>query len=140
MGCETALFLDKLGKNVTIVERLRELASDQTMVPRENLLRKLSETDVSVVTSARIVEIIKDGVIIERRGDRETISGMDTIVIALGVKSVNELAASIKNLVSEVHVIGDAEKPGKALDAIVSGARVGRQNLRLVQRIWRKEV
>jgi hypothetical protein len=76
---------------------------------------------------ARIVETITDGVIIERRGNRETISGMDTIVVALGVESVNELAASTKNLVSEVYVIGDAEKPGKALDAIVSGPRVGRQ-------------
>jgi len=127
VGCETALFLDELGKNVTIVEQLGELASDQIMVPRETLLRKLSETDISVVTSARIVEIIKDGAIIEQRGNRETISGMDTIVIALGVESVNELAALIKNLVSEVYVIGDAEKPGKALEAIVSGARIGRQ-------------
>ena len=127
VGCETALFLDELGKNVTIVEQLGELASDQIMVPRETLLRKLSETDVSVVTSSRIVEIITDGVIIEQRGNQEKISGIDTIVLALGVESVNELAASIKNLISEVYVIGDAEKPGKALDAILAGARIGRQ-------------
>jgi NADPH-dependent 2,4-dienoyl-CoA reductase/sulfur reductase-like enzyme len=127
VGCETALFLDALGKNVTIVEMLPEPAADLITVPREALNRKLSESSVTVLTSATIVEFTGDGVIVERNGGRETIDSMDTIVLAMGTVSVNELAVEVKDIVSEIHVIGDAERPVKAMDAIAAGARVGRQ-------------
>jgi 2,4-dienoyl-CoA reductase-like NADH-dependent reductase (Old Yellow Enzyme family)/thioredoxin reductase len=127
VGCETALFLDALGKNVTIVEMLPEAAADLITVPREALNRKLSETHVTVLTSATIVEFTSDGVVVERNGRRENLGGMDTIVLAMGTVSVNELAGEVKASVPEIHVIGDAERPLKAMDAIAAGARIGRQ-------------
>jgi hypothetical protein len=45
----------------------------------------------------------------------------------MGTVSVNELAGEVKDRVSEIHVIGDAERPLKAMDAIAAGARIGRQ-------------
>ena len=127
VGCETALFLFEQGKDVTIVEMLPELAGDLVMVPREALIRRLSEARVNVATSAKIVEFTKGGVVVERRGQREAIEGMDAIVLAMGVVSVNELAGSVGEKIPEVHVIGDAKQPGKALEAIAAGAMVGRQ-------------
>jgi len=127
VGCETALFLFEQGKDVTIVEMLPELAGDLVMVPREALMRRLSETRVNVVTSAKIVEFTKGGVVVERRGQREPIESMDAIVLAMGVVSVNELADLVGEKIAEVHVIGDAKQPGKALEAIAAGAMVGRQ-------------
>lgn len=127
VGCETALFLFELGKEVTIVEMLPELAGDLVMVPREALMRRLGETSVTVVVSAKIVEFTKDGLIVERRGQREAIEGMDTIVIAMGVVAVNDLAVSVEEKIGEIHVIGDAKQPGKALEAIAAGAMIGRQ-------------
>jgi pyruvate/2-oxoglutarate dehydrogenase complex dihydrolipoamide dehydrogenase (E3) component len=127
VGCETALFLDELGKNVTIVEMLPELAADLIPVPREALNRKLSESRVTALTSATIVEFTGDGVIVERNGRRENLGSMDTIVLAMGTVSVNELSGEVKASVPEIHVIGDAERPLKAMDAIAAGARVGRQ-------------
>lgn len=127
VGCETALFLDALGKNVTIVEMLPEVAADLITVPREALNRKLSETHVTVLTSATIVEFTSDGVIVERNGHRENLGGMDTIILAMGTVSVNELVNEVKDVVPEIHMIGDAERPSKAMDAIAAGARVGRQ-------------
>jgi 2,4-dienoyl-CoA reductase-like NADH-dependent reductase (Old Yellow Enzyme family)/thioredoxin reductase len=127
VGCETALFLFELGKDVTIVEMLPELAGDLVMVPREALLRRLGKARINVLTSAKIVEFTKGGVIVERGGQREAVEGVDTIVLAMGVVSVNELAGSVGKAIPEVHVIGDARQPGKALEAIASGAMVGRQ-------------
>jgi len=126
VGCETADFLSFYGKDVTIVEMLPELASDMAMGPRDLLLERLRQGQVVALTSATIVEIIADGVVVEHEGHRDTIGGMDTIVLALGVTSVNELADAIRDKVPEVHVIGDAKTPGKALDAIAAGAEVGR--------------
>jgi len=82
---------------------------------------------VNAVTSATIVEFTGDGVIVERNGRRDNLGGMDTIVLAMGTVSVNELANEVKDRVPKIHVIGDAERPLKAMDAIAAGARIGRQ-------------
>ncbi|MBW1901087.1 MAG: FAD-dependent oxidoreductase, partial [Deltaproteobacteria bacterium] len=127
IGCETALFLDALGKDVFVVEMTAELAGDQVIVPREALLRKLDQTRVEYVTSATITEFTEDGVIVEREANREIFIGMDTVVLAMGIAPVNDLARAIRDSESEIHVIGDAEAPCNAMDAIAAGARIGRR-------------
>ncbi len=127
VGCEIAEFLHEYGKIVTIVEMLPRLASDEAMGPRTLLLDRLNHSKVAYFTSARVIEITGNGVIVERDGNRDSIGGVDTIVLALGVTSLNELADDVKAIVPEVHVIGDANNPGKALDAIHAGALLGRQ-------------
>ena len=126
VGCETADLLASYGRDVTIVEMLPELASDVAPGPKYFLLQRLDEQKVKVVTSAIIQRITSDGVVINRDGKEETIGGMDSIVLAMGAVSVNQLARDIEGKVGQVHVIGDAETPGKATEAIAAGAHVGR--------------
>jgi NADPH-dependent 2,4-dienoyl-CoA reductase/sulfur reductase-like enzyme len=127
VGCETAEFLYKYRKQVTIVEMKPELASDVTTVPRDALMHSLNQTDIKALTSVTIKEITEDGMIAECEGCTDTLDDMDTIVLAIGVVAVNNLADEIKGGVEEIHVIGDAKKVSNALDAIADGARVGRQ-------------
>ena len=49
------------------------------------------------------------------------------MVLAVGIKPVNQLAAEAKGKVAEIYVIGDAADQRKALDAIAEGAAAGRQ-------------
>jgi NADPH-dependent 2,4-dienoyl-CoA reductase/sulfur reductase-like enzyme len=126
VGCETAEFLEQFGRQVTIVEAQAELAPDTTLVPRDVLLHGLSQTRVKTLTSTRIVEITSEGVVLEQGGRCETLA-VDTIVLALGVTSVNELADGIKDKVPAVHVIGDASRPSSALEAIAAGAEIARR-------------
>jgi hypothetical protein len=56
---------------------------------------------------------------------KAAISGGDSPVLALGTRSANELAEQIKGKMIEVHTIGDAKEPRKALDAIEQGTMVG---------------
>ena len=63
--------------------------------------------------------IVKDGEELE-------IHGIDSIILATGAKSVNYLNDMIKGKVAEVHVIGDAKEPRKALEAIAEGADIAR--------------
>jgi len=127
VGCETALFLDALGKDVTIVEMTADLACDQTIVPREALLRKLDQTKIRLFTSAKVVAFIDDGAILERDGNQEALGGVDTVIHAMGVLSANGLTDTIQNKVPEIHVIGDAERPSNAMDAIAAGTKIGRR-------------
>ncbi len=127
VGCETALFLDALGKDVTIVEMMAELACDQIIVAREALLRKLDQTKIKQITSATIEKFTEDGAVLARDGNEEPLGGMDTVILAMGVVPLLGLTDAIQDKVPEIHLIGDAEKPSNAIDAIAAGARVGRQ-------------
>ena len=109
------------------MEMLPELASDAVMGRKLLLTQRLAELGVNLITSATIKEITADGVIITRNGKEEVIGGMETIVLAMGVAPVRNLAEEIKDKVSELYVIGDAENPATALEAFAAGAEVGRK-------------
>ena len=127
VGCETAKFLERYRKQVTIVEMRPEPAFDVIKVPREALMHSLKKTQIKILTSRTIKEIIGNGVVVEHEGEKETLEGMDTIVLAMGVVSISSLADEIKDMVSEIHLIGDAGNLGNALNAIAAGVKIGRQ-------------
>ena len=90
----------------------------------------LREKGVEILTSTRVKEILPDGVrvvntvkeilpdwtTVTKDGDEErAIGGIGKIILAMGVQSVDDLSGSIGGSVAEVHVIGDAKEPRKAL-------------------------
>jgi NAD(H)-dependent 7beta-hydroxy-3-oxo-delta4-cholenoic acid oxidoreductase len=134
VGCETADFLASSGDNpivgrvaVTIVTSKKEIGMDMVPEIRTLLMQRLHEKGVTVMGSSKVKEIIDDGVVIDREGKEETLHGMDSIILARGVKSVDALSDAIKNKVPEVYVIGDAKEPREALEAIAEGNKVGRE-------------
>ncbi len=118
VGCETADLLLHQSKQVTIVEMLDELAQDAESTQRFFLLKRLKASGANIRTGTRILEVLRDGVRAESGGQPVEIVGFDTVVAAFGVAPENALASKIEGLVSEVHVIGDAKEPRKAVDAI----------------------
>jgi len=133
VGCETADFLAERGdfsfvqrREVTIIEMLPAIALDMYAATRYFLMGRLHADDVKMITSAKVKEILDDGVVFTRNGVEETLRGMDTIVLALGAKPADELSHKIRDKVAELYVIGDAKQPRKALQAIAEGAEVAR--------------
>lgn len=118
VGCETADLLLHQNKRVTIVEMLDELAKDAESTQRFFLLTRLKTLGADIRTGTRIVEVLNDGVRAESGGQPVVLRGFDTIVAAFGVVPENSLASKIEGMVSEVHVIGDAKDPRKAVDAL----------------------
>jgi NAD(H)-dependent 7beta-hydroxy-3-oxo-delta4-cholenoic acid oxidoreductase len=134
VGCETADLLAQTTDNmevaathVTILEMQDTLALDGSSQARHLLMGRLREKEVEIMLGAEVLEILDDGVRYKRNGREETLHGMEYIILAVGVKSVDNLSAAIKDTVSEVHVIGDARRPARALQATASAARVGRK-------------
>ena len=133
VGCETADLLADPGYNqvtgrtsVTILEMLRDIALDMMPEPRYLLLERLRAKEVKVITSAKVKEILDDGVVFDKEGEETTINSKGIVVLAMGATPVNDLAERIKGKVAEVYVVGDAKKPRKALEAIGEGAGVAR--------------
>ncbi len=135
VGLEVAEFLADhgdhpyLGPNhVTVVEMLDNVGMDLPLDMRALLMKRLREHGVRILTSTKVKEIVEDGVVVsDQAGNRETLDKMDHIILALGAKSVDVLSETIRDKVSEVHVIGDAGQPRKALEAIAEGSEAGRR-------------
>jgi NADPH-dependent 2,4-dienoyl-CoA reductase/sulfur reductase-like enzyme len=125
VGSETADHLANHGKEVTILEQLPEIAKDEQDSVRYFLLKDLKENNVAIYTNTPVKEIVDDGVIVDRNGKEEKISPTDTIVLAVGVKPVNELVNKLEGKVNKLITVGDALEVRKALEAIEEGYKAG---------------
>jgi len=127
VGCEAALFLAGEGKEITIVELLPEIAIEVEMISRAVLFEKLTERSVKWLTNMKIEEITDEGIIaLDKEQKKRTIEA-DTVVLALGLKSNNELYKALEGKVPELYAIGDCVKPRKIIDAIREGFFIGRE-------------
>ena len=127
VGCETALWLAKQGKKVTIVEILPNLMIAGLPVPHANrimLLDLLALNKVEVVTNTSIQKITDEGVVvIDKKFKSEEIKG-DTVALALGLKSEDQLYDSLRGKVTQLYAIGDCKEPRRVLEAIWDGYSV----------------
>jgi len=134
VGCEVADYLATKGDNpivgrvaVTVVTSKKEVGLDMVSEIRTLLMQRLWEKGVTFSYSSIVKEILDDGVLIEKDGNEEILSGIDMIILARGVKSVDNLSETIKDYVTEVYVIGDAKEPREALEAIAEGSQIARE-------------
>ncbi len=120
IGCETAEYLISNNKDVTIVESLSKIAEDIGASTRWSTVMRLKKWGIPLLTSSKVIEIINEGVIIEKDYNKETIKA-DTVIIAVGIKPNDELTYSLKKKIPNLHVLGDCKKPGRILEAIRDG-------------------
>lgn len=126
VGVETAHFLAQMLRNVTVLEKLPEIAADEPLGPRIKLLKNLKMRNVSLRPEMTVSEITPDSVIATNsRGETEVFPA-DTVVIATGSRSYNPLQQPLEAAGFTVKVIGDALRPGKVMDATTQGYDIGR--------------
>ena len=115
VGCETADFLGERGFEVAVVEGREDIAMDIISEHKIYLLKSFKENNIQVHTNSMVKEIKADGIIVAHQGQEETLSGFDSIVLALGSASYQPFE---ENLVKEQYVLGDATKARRAIDAL----------------------
>jgi 2-enoate reductase len=126
-GCEAAVYLAQQGKQVTIVEMMREVVSEATKTINTVLAIKalLAQTNVEVLTSTKLVAITKTGAVVERDGGRQELAA-DTVVIATGFAADLRLRDALEDAVPEVVAVGDCVKPRNIDEAIWEGFHAAR--------------
>ena len=92
---------------------------------RAALMDRLAANGVNMLTEVKYEEITDRGLLILHEGQRKTIEA-DTIVLAAGVRSNNELYKAIEGMVPEVYLAGDCVEPKRILEAIHDGSHIGR--------------
>ena len=118
-GLETAYMLTESGNDLTVVEMADTVAPGTYHQHIDNLMPKLQEKGVQIVTSQKLVKVTERAIKLEDVTDGiKTSYPVDLVVLSVGVKSCNELVGDIKNNFDNVFVIGDANKPGRIASAI----------------------
>lgn len=124
VGAETAEHLAVHWKNVTLVEMGDAIVPTLEEGPRIFLTKSLKEANAKILTNTMVKEISKESVTVTAGGKEEEIK-TDTVVLAIGSKSVNTLVAEAEGLVEKIVTIGDASKVGRALEGIHNGFKAG---------------
>lgn len=124
VGVETAEVLAQYGNQVTVVDMVDRAAPLAPKRPREDLLAHLEELKVTFVLNSKVQKINEDGIDYETGGVISRLDGFDSIVLAFGSRSNNELYLKLKETGTSVHVIGDAALAGDAKKAIYEAAKL----------------
>ncbi len=119
-GLETAEFLAKLGKEVSVVEMLKAFGTDMGGTVYYHLRTRLRKLGIELHKNTEVKEINGSGIVVIKDGNEETWESFDTYVLALGSKPRNALPQELEGRIKELHVIGDAS-------AISNGASAMRQ-------------
>lgn len=125
VGLETAEYAASLNHSTAIVEMLNAVGNGLTGAHLQFILQNLETHHVEIYTQTGVKSLGKDGIICTKKNGTEvTLEGFDMVVTAVGTKAYNPLEAELKEIYSDLCVIGDAQKPSRAYAAIEEGARL----------------
>ena len=124
IGCETADLLAEKGMSVTIVEELDEPLHRMKDIPKQELLTRLKNKNVTILTSTKVVAIETGKVIVDtENGIRKELS-VDSVIFSTGAVSADSIAETLNGLVAEVYVVGDAKEPSNLGAALRSATAI----------------
>ena len=128
LGCETAVYLARQGKQVTITTRgdADALAADHfDHNNREMLLLMLQTAAINVLPGTVPARLEKDGVV-ARQQDAETKIAADSLVFAGRFMPENSLSTAL-GAQQNIFSIGDCVEPGRIMDAVWGAFKVVRE-------------
>jgi 2,4-dienoyl-CoA reductase-like NADH-dependent reductase (Old Yellow Enzyme family)/thioredoxin reductase len=121
VGCETAEFLLKQNKRVTILEMTGQLASDMSKRARRVMMDHLMEGVVDIIQNAVVQEISQTEIRFERAGLSQKIRDFDQVLFALGTVPEQSLLKEVGDIGIPSYAIGDCVSPRRVLEAIREG-------------------
>ena len=124
VGLETAEYLAYKGKIVQVVEMLPEVGVDMEPFSKIFILERFQEMGIKIATSCYVDLISSSGVEAIDVNWRRHKFKADSIVIAVGSQTNDELKSYMKGNFAEIFSIGDCKDPNRILEAIHEGTRV----------------
>lgn len=118
-GCECALELAHEGREVTLVDAKPEEELCNEIPVRELLFARLNEYGVRRIFGAHVTSFTEEGVKMIH-GGQEIILPCDTAIASFGLKPLDGVVESLRTVVAESYVVGDAYRVGLIADANMS--------------------
>ena len=125
IGCETAEFLAKQGKKVSIIEMTDSLAGNTGKTAQTILLGHLKGNKVDILTNCSVEKITPTDVVYRTKDGKRNSVKADTVVVAIGTRPESSLYESLKDEIGEIYNIGDSNGGGIIPNAVYDGYTVG---------------
>ena len=120
VGCESAIYLDSLGKDVTIVEMKEDWAADSYFMHKNAMNMYIRDSRIKIHVQTTAKEVTDQGLLCTTP-DGELLLPADNILLAAGMRPDRAAADAFYNTAPRVFQIGDCIKPGRVLEAISLG-------------------
>lgn len=122
-GLDGALEMaSEMGKKVTVVEMLPQCGKDVFFINQITLFRKLAESNVTLMTSTKVIAMDDKGLTVECEDGAQKRLEADTIVSAFGMRPDLTVIDKIKEKYHiKTRVIGDSSRLGKIGEAVRDG-------------------
>ena len=120
VGCETALWLAKQGKKVTVVEAMDQILAVNGPLCHANkdmLKHLVPYHGIEIVTGAKVTEY-KDGQLSWKVNGRQQEITCDSVILAVGYKENSGLYQELKYDIPELYLLGDARQVSNIMYAI----------------------
>jgi 2,4-dienoyl-CoA reductase-like NADH-dependent reductase (Old Yellow Enzyme family)/thioredoxin reductase len=123
IGMETADYLGSRGSEVTIVEIMKRSPVLKITSHGYMLHKRLRDYNCRMLFNTSVKAIGADQVTIETEGAESTLSPIDQVVVAVGLRSKDDLKATLEEYGIPHVIIGDARKARRIIEATEEGAR-----------------
>ena len=120
VGSEIGIYLDMLGKDVTILEMKDTWAQDAYWMHRVAMDQHVRDSKMDIKTNTKAIEIKDNGVVCQS-AEGEIFVEADTVILAAGMKANREVANEFLNTAPRVFEVGDEIKVGRVVDAVKVG-------------------
>ncbi len=119
VGLEVADYLSSKHHEVHVIEMMNEAGKDLGSLRKVCVNGKLKQLNVDIQCNSKCVAITEEGVQIETNGEVKIIE-CDSVVMAIGARSrdMENVKTYCETHQIPVHVIGDAKKARRALNAV----------------------
>jgi thioredoxin reductase len=119
--------LTRAGSHVTLAVNGTHPGESLPLYVRDTMAATLQQLSVDIRPYARLYGTAGDTVYLQHTasGAAIEIEGIDTVVLALGHQSVDDLSTSLTARGVEVHMIGDCLSPRTAEEAVYDGLKAG---------------
>lgn len=121
VGCETALYLARLGRQVTVIDPLPRMAHEARGKYRNALIHQMELEKIQMLPHTTCCSIEPEGVRVRDQQGEEQLLPADAVVYALGMSpwidpGLEELSREVPTM-----KIGDCSQPGKVAEAVHDG-------------------
>lgn len=121
IGSESAVYLDSLGKEVTIVEMRGDYAQDAPGMHKLGMQEYFKNSNVKICLNTKAKAVTGDGLLCENADGSEVLFEADTIFLAAGMQPDTEAVEKLRYAAPRFFQIGDCIKAGKVHDAVTGG-------------------
>lgn len=120
VGSECAIYLDGLGKDVTIVEMKEDWAADSYFMHKNAMKIYMRDSNIKIHANTTAKAITDKGLVCQTP-EGELVIPADNILLAAGMRADRKTAESFYNAAPRVFETGDCIKAGRVVEAVTTG-------------------